>query len=206
MRLLSFLIYVIVRTLSATLRVRHVRPEHMDGTPQYIMALWHEQMVALLGTSRWKTPIAVMISRSKDSDFSATVLPRFGISFVRGSSTRGGTSAIRELLREARKGKNMVFTVDGPRGPALVAKEGVVFAAQVSGVPIVPVAFAARRAWRLRSWDRLILPKPFSKAVCVYGEPISVPRQGEGEQWRLQLEQTLKSLTAEAGRLVEQKK
>jgi lysophospholipid acyltransferase (LPLAT)-like uncharacterized protein len=73
-------------------------------------------------------------------------------------------------------------------------------------VPIVPVAFAARKAWRLRSWDRLILPKPFSKAVCVYGEPISVPRQGEGEQWRLQLEQTLKSLTAEAGRLVEQKK
>lgn len=203
MRFLSFLIYVIVRTLSASLRVTHVHPEHIDGTPQYILAVWHEQMVALLGTSRWKAPMTVMISRSKDSDFSATVLPRFGISFVRGSSTRGGSAAIRELLRDAKTGKNMVFTVDGPRGPALVAKEGVVFAAQVSGVPILPMAFAARKAWRLRSWDRLILPKPFSKSVCVYGAPMSVPRQADGEQWRLQLEQTLKTLTAEAGRLVQ---
>jgi lysophospholipid acyltransferase (LPLAT)-like uncharacterized protein len=201
-RFLSLLAYLIVRLLNATLRVRQVRPEHIDGTPQYILAFWHDQLVPLMGSSRWRRPITVMISQSKDGEIVAGVLRLYGVESARGSSTRGGTGALREMLREARAGKSIVFTPDGPRGPSRIAKEGVAYAAQVTALPIMPMAFAARKKKLLRSWDRMLIPLPFSKGVCVYGAPMVVPRDGDAEEWRLKIEQTLNELTAEAERLI----
>jgi lysophospholipid acyltransferase (LPLAT)-like uncharacterized protein len=202
MKLLSLLIYTFVRILSSTLRVRHVHPERIDATSRYILAFWHRQMLALLGRSRWRPPVAVMTSRSKDGDISSAVLALFGIVSARGSSTRGGSTALREILRMARAGKNIVFTPDGPRGPAGVVKDGVIFAAQASRLPIMPMAFAAKKFKQLRSWDRMIIPFPFSKGVIVYGELIVVPRHGHLEEWRLKLEETLNELSEEAERMV----
>ena len=193
---------LIIRILSATLRVRHVRPENIRNTPQYILTFWHRQMMPILGTSLWKHPITVMASQSKDGDFSTATLGRFGIKTARGSSTRGGASALRTFLRSAREGVSLVFTPDGPRGPAGVVKDGVIFAAQASGVPILPMAFAAKKYTLLRTWDRTIIPKPFSKGVCVYGEPMLVPRDSDIAEWRVKVENALNELTAEAERLV----
>jgi lysophospholipid acyltransferase (LPLAT)-like uncharacterized protein len=202
MKVLAFAVYVAVRLLGFTLRVKHVHPEHIDSTPQYILTFWHRQLLALLGRARWKRPIAVMTSRSKDGQISTDVLALFGVKSARGSSTRGGSAALRELLREARAGKNIVFTPDGPRGPVGVLKDGVIFAAQASRLPIMPVAYAAKKFIQLRSWDRMIIPKPFSKGVIVYGAPIPIPRDGNADEWRAVIEQRLNELSAEAERLV----
>jgi lysophospholipid acyltransferase (LPLAT)-like uncharacterized protein len=202
MKFLSLLGYLVVRMLSATYRVRHVRAENIDHTPQYVLAFWHSQMLPLLGKSRWKRPIAVMSSMSKDGDFSSSVLHWFGIRTARGSSTRGGSSALRAFLRFAREGSSLVFTPDGPRGPALEVKDGVIFAAQASGLPILPIAYGAKRYKLLRSWDRMVIPKPFTTGVIVYGEPMSVPRDANIEEWRTKIADRLNELTAEAARLV----
>jgi lysophospholipid acyltransferase (LPLAT)-like uncharacterized protein len=202
MKLIPPLVYMFVRVLSSTLRVRHVHQEHIDGTPQYIVAFWHRHMLPLLGCSRWKPPMAVMTSASKDGDISTAVLVLFGIESSRGSSTRGGSKALRGILQLARAGRNIAFTPDGPRGPAGVVKDGVIFASQASRLPIMPMGFAARKYKQLRSWDRMVIPMPFSKGVIVYGRPMAVPRDGDIEEWRLKLEATLNELSEEAERLV----
>lgn len=202
MKLIPPLVYLVVRSLSSTLSVRHVHPEHSDDTPQCIIAFWHRHMLPLLGCSRWKHPMAVMTSASKDGDISTAVLALFGIESSRGSSTRGGSRALRGMLHAARAGRNIAFTPDGPRGPAGVVKDGVIFAAQASRLPIMPMSFAAKKYKRLGSWDRMIIPLPFTRGVIIYGEPMAVPRDGDIEEWRLKLERTLDELSEEAEQLV----
>jgi lysophospholipid acyltransferase (LPLAT)-like uncharacterized protein len=202
MKLVSILAFVLVRLLGFTLRVRHVHREHIDDTPRYILTFWHRQLLPLLGRGRWKRPITVMTSRSKDGQIISDVLALFGVQSARGSSTRGGSAALREILREAKAGKSIVFTPDGPRGPVGVVKEGVIFAAQASQLPIMPMAFAAKKYKLLRSWDRMIIPMPFAKSVIVYGAPTVVPRDGDAAEWRVKVEQILNALSEEAERLV----
>ena len=144
MRLVALLGSFFVRALHATLRVRHVRVENIDHTDQYVLAFWHAHLLLMLH-SRYRRPITVMLSQSKDGEYMARVFARHGVDAARGSSTRGGSAALREMIRAARGGKNIVFTPDGPKGPARVVKDGVVVAAQVTGLPIVPVAFAAKK-------------------------------------------------------------
>lgn len=203
-RFLSWLAYWLVRLLGVTLRVRHVHPEHLDDTPQHVLAFWHRQLLPMLARSRWRKPVMIMASRSKDGDLSSSVSRRFGIESARGSSSRGGSTALREFLRAARDGTSLVFTPDGPRGPSEVVKDGVIFAARASRLPIVPVALAVKRAKLLGSWDRMIVPWPFTTCVIVYGAPFEVPRHGDVEEWSLILEKTLKDLTALAEELVKQ--
>jgi lysophospholipid acyltransferase (LPLAT)-like uncharacterized protein len=144
MKSVSLIASLFIRALHASLRVEHVRVENIERTPQYILAFWHAHLLLMLH-SRYRRPISVMISRSKDGEYIARVFDWYGVDAARGSSTRGGGAALRELLREAKAGKNLVFTPDGPKGPARIAKDGVVYAARMSGLPIVPVAFAAKK-------------------------------------------------------------
>ena len=97
----------------------------------------------------------------------------------------------------ARSGSSVAFTPDGPRGPARVVKDGMIHAARSTGLPIIPLAFAAARFKRLRSWDRMIVPLPFSRALFLYGEPIAVPRDADVEQCRLLVESRMNALAAE---------
>lgn len=188
-----------MRTLHSLLRVRHVRAQNIDDTPQHIIAFWHECILLSLH-SRWRRPTTAIISRSKDGELVARVLHLYGAETARGSSNRGGQMALREVLRDVRAGKSIAVTPDGPKGPRRVLKDGVVYIAQVSGLPVVPFYFTARRKKRLRSWDEQILPKPFSKALYLYGEPIAVPRHGDVEEWRLTIEKAMNDLAEEAER------
>lgn len=144
MTFISFLASIFIRVLHATLRVRHVNAENVERERQYILAFWHAHLLLMLH-STYRKPIAVMSSRSKDGEYVARVFDWYGVDSVRGSSSRGAGAALRGLIREARAGKNIVFTPDGPRGPARIAKDGVVYAARTTGLPIVPVAFAAKK-------------------------------------------------------------
>jgi lysophospholipid acyltransferase (LPLAT)-like uncharacterized protein len=142
--MISLLSSWIIRGLHATLRVRHVNVENLTGQKQYIIAFWHAHLLLMLHT-KYRRPVVVMISRSKDGEYIARVFDHYGVESARGSSTRGGPAALREMIRAARDGKNIVFTPDGPKGPNRIVKDGVVVAAQATGLPIVPIAFAAKK-------------------------------------------------------------
>lgn len=197
MKLLSLVAFLFLQILNRTLRVRHVRAQHIDDTPRYIIAFWHECILGAMH-SRWRKPTTAMISRSKDGEIVTGVVQLYGIDTARGSSNRGGSSALREVLRDVKEGKNIAFTPDGPKGPRRVVKDGVVYAAKMSGLPVVPFHFTAKSKKRLRSWDRMIVPRPFSRAVFVYGEPIAVPRDGDVEEWRLKIEREMNDLADSA--------
>ena len=144
MRFIAFAATMFVRLLHSTLRVRHVRVANIDKLPQSILAFWHEHLLLMLH-ARYRKPITVMISRSRDGEMIARVLKWYGAESARGSATRGGSTALRELIRVAREGKNIAFTPDGPRGPRRIVKDGVIGAARATGLPILPVAFNAKK-------------------------------------------------------------
>lgn len=142
--LIPFLGSLVIRGLHAMLRVRHVRVDRIDGARQYILAFWHQHLLLMLH-ARYRKPISALVSQSKDGEIIARVFDHYGVASARGSSTRGGHSAMRDMIRLARAGENLAITPDGPRGPARIAKDGVIVAAQATGLPILPVAFAAKK-------------------------------------------------------------
>jgi lysophospholipid acyltransferase (LPLAT)-like uncharacterized protein len=144
MKLLSLLGYLFLRALHATMRVRHVNAENVTESPRYILAFWHRHIILSLH-SKWRPPTTAIISRSKDGEIVSGVLHFYGAETARGSSTRGGDVALREILRAIRAGNNIAFTPDGPKGPPCVVKDGVIYVAKMSGLPIVPFAFAAKK-------------------------------------------------------------
>jgi len=143
-RLTAFAAAMFLLLLHATLRMRHVHVENLQRLPQYIIVLWHQDLL-LSAHAAYRKPISVMISQSRDGELIARAFAWYGVEAARGSATRGGTAALRQLIRDSREGKNIVFTPDGPRGPARVAKEGVIGAARATGLPIVPISFAAKK-------------------------------------------------------------
>ncbi|HEY0783727.1 MAG TPA: lysophospholipid acyltransferase family protein [Thermoanaerobaculia bacterium] len=171
----------LVRLLRLSVRLRHhgdalLRAWEGEGR-HFILAFWHRHLLLMPYAYRGRR-ISVLISQSRDGELIARTVARLGIDASRGSTSRGGAAGLRELLRKAEAGYDLAFTPDGPRGPASVVQPGVVLAAAATGLPIQPVALAASRAIRLRSWDRFLVPLPVSAVHFVYGEPLVVPRRG----------------------------
>ena len=123
--------------------------------------------------------ISVMVSQSRDGELIARAVGHLGIDTARGSSSRGGAQGMRELLRQAKKGSDIAFTPDGPRGPRGEVQPGVLMAAQSTGWPIIPVAYADTRYKQLRSWDGMRVPLPFAAVHFVYGEPLPPEHHAE---------------------------
>jgi lysophospholipid acyltransferase (LPLAT)-like uncharacterized protein len=196
----------LIRLIYATMRVRWINVEAMNAMHRqgqlYVLTLWHGQLL-LMCYAGFKRPLTVMISQHRDGELIALTLRKFGVTAARGSTTRGGLGALRTMLQLAKEGHNLAFTPDGPRGPRHVAQPGVVAAAQLTGLPILPVAFVAKRKKLLRSWDRFEIPHLFSRGLFHFGTPIAVPRRltdEEMEAYRLQVEETLNNLSDEAER------
>lgn len=169
----------LVRLLGASVRIRHVddgrlRDWERSGR-RFILAFWHRHLLLMPYAYRGER-ISVLVSRHRDGEWIARIVARLGIDSSRGSTTRGGAMGLRELLRKAHEGYDLAFTPDGPRGPAGVVKPGVLLAAAATSWAIQPVAMAASRASRLRSWDRFVVPWPGSRVVFAYGEPLRVER------------------------------
>lgn len=140
-----------------------------------IFTLWHGRLLPLGFVHRGQGVVG-LASRSGDGEYIARVLQHWGFGMVRGSSSSGGDTAFRELVRMVRSGRSVAITPDGPRGPREKLKPGVLQLAQLTGAPIVPVAAAASRAWWFVSWDRFLVPKPFARLHVAYADPIRVPR------------------------------
>ncbi len=185
---LSFLDWLIVliatpliHLLGLTLRIKaegraDLGPRGKQTEPP-LWCLWHETILMSVWYHR-DQDVHVMISASRDGELISTIGRFFGYTAVRGSSSRGGQEATREMVEYSKAGKRCAITPDGPRGPRREMKPGAVNIARLTGCPVVPYGFGAEHCWRLRSWDRFIIPKPFSRAVFVYGEPIRIPKEG----------------------------
>jgi lysophospholipid acyltransferase (LPLAT)-like uncharacterized protein len=196
----------LLTALMRTLRFRIEHGEHFDrfadvGEP-VIHALWHGRLLPLTWVHR-NQGIAALISRSGDGEYIARVVAGWGYEPVRGSSSRGGGRALREIVKRLRRGQSVAFTPDGPRGPRQQLQRGVITAAQLSGAAILPMSGSASRAWWPGSWDRFCIPRPFARVRVRYGEPRRVPRDAdEAELDRLarELEAQLNALTEEVDR------
>ena len=164
---------------------------------QMIWALWHSGLFSaplvrkrLIGS----TPASALASASKDGAIVASVIASFGIKVIRGSSSRRAVTALIAMKKALHRGEQVMVTPDGPRGPACKLQPGVIMLAQKSGAPILPVIFSHTSSWRLNSWDRFHIPKPFSTVTVELGDPIPVPGnldKEDFEQLRETLEQTL---------------
>ena len=145
--------------------------------------------------------IVTMASRSKDGELIAGWLVSNGYSVVRGSSTRGGSQALREMVRRVRSGRAAALTVDGPTGPPRIVQPGIVELARLTGAWILPITSSSSRPRFLASWDRYLLPAPFSGNVVLYGEPFPVARDTEPASAADRIAAALDDATAEADRL-----
>lgn len=201
-----------VRALGLTLRltvigVDALRPLWRERRP-VIYALWHGRLLmvpwvsARLAPIRGGRDIRVLASRSRDGELIARFVRRFGLESVRGSSSRGGAAAVRALAAALRAGDDVVVAPDGPRGPRHRVQAGLPALAALSGAPVVPVAFAACPARRLRTWDAFLVPAPFARCALVFGDPVGIGREDDREEARGRLERSLDATTAAADRAV----
>jgi lysophospholipid acyltransferase (LPLAT)-like uncharacterized protein len=162
------------------------------GGGHAIHAFWHGRILPATVHFR-NRGIVVITSQNFDGEWIARIIGRFGYGTARGSTSRGGPAALRQMIRDVRS-NGVAFTLDGPRGPARVAQPGAIWLSKASGEPIVPFHLEARAFWSLRSWDRTQIPKPFTTVALVFGAPLQVPRDATDaalEQWRTKLEETL---------------
>jgi lysophospholipid acyltransferase (LPLAT)-like uncharacterized protein len=201
-----------VRLLGATLRLREQGLDSMQalwasGQP-LIYAVWHGRILmipwlsARLTRTRGVRTVCVLASRSRDGELVARWVDHFGLSVVRGSSSRGGAEALRALVTAVRSGLDVAVVPDGPRGPRERLQRGLVVLAAVTGAPVVPLGFAARPARRLASWDRFLVPWPFARAAVVFGAAVTVARGTDQERAHADLERALCEATRAADRLV----
>jgi len=207
-RLAAWLIYLVTRTLTST-----VRTEWRDDTGLFagenaepvIFCTWHNRLALSLHVFKnyvqRRQPsrrLAALVSASKDGGLLARVLELYGVEPVRGSSSRRGPQALLELTSCSERGLDLAITPDGPRGPCYIVQDGVMALAQLTGRAIVPVSYHLSWKWRLKSWDRFQVPLPFTRCVAELGKPLRVPREisaGERDELRRQLEEQMKAMT-----------
>ncbi|HEX7928671.1 MAG TPA: lysophospholipid acyltransferase family protein [bacterium] len=195
-----FLVYLFIWFVARTIRRTYLNwnvIESFDRQGQnYILCLWHNGIfyfLPVLGPLGY----AGMISRSKDGEDVAWIAQRFGLVPVRGSPKEGGATALREMIRLLASGRNVVITPDGPKGPRYEMKPGVTALARKRKVPIIPLAFSAPNRWEFNTWDRMKVPKPFSRTVILAGAPFWVASEDDAAEG-LKLQQAMRELVIQA--------
>jgi lysophospholipid acyltransferase (LPLAT)-like uncharacterized protein len=201
-RTVAFLAALLIRLWMSTLRLRVVSSDGQEhpvdpAAARYLYAFWHEALLAPLV----KRPKArVLISQHADGELIAQVCQFVGIGVVRGSTARGGSQALMEMIRGGNN-EHLAITPDGPRGPRRELKTGIVMVASQTGMPIVPIGIGFTHAWRAASWDQFAVPVPFTTLVGVISEPIHVPAdldRGGMQHYKQLVQQTLQQLTEQA--------
>lgn len=193
----------IIRLLGATIRLTVRDPEQTFGAhykPPIIFVLWHNRLlcVPVITPRMVRATTSVLISQSRDGAYVSALVEAFGFQSVRGSSSKGGPRALRQLAQELERGRSIAMTPDGPRGPKYQIQNGVIWLAATTKAPVVPVSLNVRGHWQLKGWDRTQVPKPFSCAELVIGPRIMVatdPNSPDAERWREMLRQRLMEIT-----------
>ncbi|MCX7847063.1 MAG: lysophospholipid acyltransferase family protein [bacterium] len=181
-----WLLYWLARALFSTCRMRMVDAEPVEeivrGGGNVIFGSWHGRLLALLhcyARHYGYTNLTLMVSQSRDGELFARMLARYKVETVRGSSSRGGAAALKELVRVCRGGRDTAISLDGSKGPRERVQRGPLMLAQLAGRPLVPLAFDATRKVVLKTWDRLMIPLPFSTIYVQLGRPLIVAEEAE---------------------------
>jgi lysophospholipid acyltransferase (LPLAT)-like uncharacterized protein len=203
-KLISWIAAWFLRAAGRTLRIRVIdHAAFFSGThrPPVIFTYWHNRMLAVpvaylryyrkLIRSGERKGAVVLISRNRDARLISDVMARFGIGVVSGSSTRGGAAALLELTKCIEDGLDVNITPDGPRGPSYQLGSGVVFLSQKTGAPILPIHMEFSHCIRFNSWDRFMVPLPFSRIDMTFGKlefvaPTGTEEEFEAERMRLE--------------------
>jgi len=200
-RLASLLIGAAIRGLRATISVECLHVERYLGLKArgvpFVFALWHGRMVLPILAHRHEG-VVTMASRSKDGEIIARWLARNGYLPARGSTTRGGGTALMEMVRQLRAGHAAALTVDGPKGPPRVVQPGILLLAREAGAWVLPISAASSRPRFLRSWDRFLVPQPFSRNVVAYGEPFALTDSRSDDEALRKIGDALDEATREA--------
>ncbi|MBN1464871.1 lysophospholipid acyltransferase family protein [candidate division KSB1 bacterium] len=195
-------LFILALGKTARMRVQHAHHwrRAMREKNGLIYLVWHGKMLLPIYVHR-RQSISAMVSEHGDGEIIAQTILRLGYRTVRGSSTRGGQRAFRDMLRQLKNGERCTVLPDGPNGPRQQLKMGAILLAQRSGANILPLTFAAQKPIVISSWDRFTLWWPFSKCCVLYGEPIKIPRRlslDELEAQRSFVEQRMLALEQEA--------
>ncbi len=188
---------------------RRALDDFMAANPGIIVVFWHERLFAMPWLWPSRHPLCALQSTHADGRMMAACIRRFGVGTIWGSSSRSALSGLRGMMRALEDGRSVAITPDGPRGPARIAARGAVALAQLSGRPILPLSWSASRSWRAGGWDRMMIPKPFSRGRLLMGAPIHVPPVGRGgrgggamlDHYRRMMETSLTALGAQADAL-----
>jgi len=200
-RITALLASLLIRIVGCTWRFRVTGEEHYEEArrraPRAIFVFWHGRMLPLSYGYRNRS-IHVLASEHRDGELMGRTIRHLGFGHVRGSSTRGGARAIREMVAKLEEGYDLGITVDGPKGPRYTVKPGTVEMSKISGAPLVPATTSSKAHWVATSWDAFEFPKPFTKVFVRFGPPVSVSREAgpeELEENRLKLERILREIT-----------
>jgi lysophospholipid acyltransferase (LPLAT)-like uncharacterized protein len=188
-------------TVEGSERPRRLRA---DGKP-FILAFWHGRLLMIPMAWQRLAPMHMLISAHPDGRIIADAVTYFGVDAIAGSTSRGGSAALRTMLKRLRAGDCVGITPDGPRGPAMTASVGIINVARLAGVPIVPITYATSRRRILSTWDRFHLPYPFGRGVYLWGEPIEIAAEldeGGLERARCLVERRMVEMVGEADRRV----
>lgn len=194
------LVWLLGKTLRISWRGLENLQEVRKSGQRVIYALWHGRLLILTFAHRWQK-VHVLISQHRDGEFIARTVQRLGFVPIRGSTTRGGTQAIFQMVSKIQDGYDLAITPDGPKGPACKVQTGAILIAQRSGLPIMPITTSAQKVWRLKSWDSFLIPKPLSKTVIILGKPIYVSKDAAENELNSkisELENQLSELTEQA--------
>ncbi len=195
-------IYAVVRGIGMSLRIKVEGEERWKGKGAMIFSGFHGR--SFIFSQRYRNQgWWVIISNSNDGDMQTYLFGRLGFPAIRGSTNRGGVRAAVEAIRTLKSGNSMAMTPDGPKGPSGVVQGGVMTMAVKSGAGLVPVGISARPSFRVKSWDRYLIPLPFARAIVIFGDPIYVAKhatEAEIEAARLKLETEIHRLESEADR------
>ena len=207
-RLAARLIWLQIRTVSATIRFRlDDRSGFLSSAPKekIIFALWHNRLALCvplyeryLRAHDPSRSVVALVSASRDGGLLTHILELFNIEVARGSSSRRGPQALREMVSWGENGYDLAITPDGPRGPCYAAQEGVISTAQLTGLAIVPASYHLNWKIQLKSWDRFQIPLPFARCDVITGRILRVPREAneaERESLRAELETELRAIT-----------
>ena len=197
---------IFLRLLFCTISIREI-PDTLSQNYKrqgkcMIYAFWHAHILVPSYVGR-NLGAKVLISQHRDGEYIAQVVQWLGNDVARGSTTRGGARALLSMIKKVKEKKvSLAITPDGPKGPRFVVQSGVITLGQKTRYPIIPVMVHHSKCWELPSWDRFCIPKPFSKVVLIYGDPISIPTKlgkSEVEEYRISLEKSFNKLENEVG-------
>ena len=173
----GIVLHIIYRILSFMTKKEYHYADNVDIEVQKIMVFWHRKIFTVCNATRTIKKKASMVSSSKDGEILSELLRREGNEIIRGSSNKDNIKSLKESIKFVKKGYSLGIAIDGPKGPIFEPKAGAIYIAQKTGLPIIPVSSFCNKRWIFRNvWDRLEIPKPFSRNVHYVGEPFYISK------------------------------